>query len=158
MIESKYPYAIITPNIKTDIIKNEPSRLNVSFGIRIGDINADNPKINKIFEIFEPITLPNAIPGVGGFVNIALKDADNSGNDVPHPINTIPITKGDKRNLFARATPLWTNNSPPVTNNNNHIQKVIQLILYLLYLHYFAHRRDFIIHSANCQSDLILPL
>ena len=106
IMESKYPNAIIIPSITTDNKINNPSLIKLSCFMRIGCINAESPKINNIFEIFDPITLPNATPGAGGFDNIALIDAASSGNDVPTPINIIPIINGDKRNLCASATPL----------------------------------------------------
>ena len=137
MIESRRPNSIINPNIIADIIKKEPSRLKLSLFIFIGDISADNPNMNKTFEIFEPITLPNAIPGVGGFANNALSDADNSGKDVPTPIKIIPIINGDSFNLCASFTPLRTRTSPPVIKSTNPKQNIRYVIFSLFYFAQF---------------------
>ena len=59
----------------------------------IGDINDDIPKMNSMLNIFDPTTLPTAIP-VSPFLAATI-DVTSSGSDVPTATIVSPIIVSD---------------------------------------------------------------
>lgn len=83
----------------------------VCLSIGIGKMRTVAPKTRAMFAMFEPITLPTAIPALSFKALVML--TINSGADVPNATIVIPITKGEIFTAFARATAPLTRNSPP---------------------------------------------
>ena len=79
-----------------------------------GVIVADAPNTKKMFEIFEPSTLPIAISALPFNAETTL--VASSGSDVPPANNVIAITDSLTPNARATSTALVWNRFPPNTN------------------------------------------
>ena len=92
--------SIISPFFRTDF-----------FDTMIGVMAAVMPRISPIFAMFDPMTLPSAIPSLPFIDDVTL--TSSSGADVPNATIVIPMTIGDMLNLRAMAIPPSTSQSPP---------------------------------------------
>jgi hypothetical protein len=73
----------------------------------MGFITAVTPRISAIFVIFEPYAFPRAIPG--DWLIAACTDTISSGEEVPNPTISIPISNGDIPKWFAKEEAPFTN-------------------------------------------------
>ncbi len=92
-------------------IRTAPSRRKAARPTAMGAITALTPRINRIFAILEPTTLPAATAGAP--FRVEESEVVSSGVEVPNPTITRPIRSGETLRLRASPDAPRTSASPP---------------------------------------------